>query len=231
MEQLAKAVIRVEWGPGNTEEIKVQYNPNELSLDKSAQFAEIAIPGIDAPLQQFVRGQSERMTLELFFDTTEDGMGKGATSVTTETDKIYGLLKIIPDRHAPPICTFVWNDKFPGCDISANLGNQRRNQFKCIVESVRQRFTLFNPDGVPLRATLSVTLREYKTLVEQLDQLNLSSPDRTHAHITARDETLAGIAHRYYEKPRNWRAIAEENGIEDPRRLEPGRVLTIPPIR
>ena len=41
------------------------------------QFAEIAIPGLDAPLQQFVRGQAEKLTLDLFFDTTDNGMGRG----------------------------------------------------------------------------------------------------------------------------------------------------------
>ena len=57
--------------------IEVQYNPTELSWDKGAQIAEISIPGLDAPLQQFVRGQAEKLTLELFFDTTDHGMGKG----------------------------------------------------------------------------------------------------------------------------------------------------------
>ena len=37
---------------------------------------------------------------------------------------------------------------------NAASGNQRRNGFKCIVESVKQKFTLFSPEGVPLRATL-----------------------------------------------------------------------------
>ena len=58
--------------------IEVQYNPTELSWDKGAQIAEISIPGLDAPLQQFVRGQAEKLTLELFFDTTDHGMGKDA---------------------------------------------------------------------------------------------------------------------------------------------------------
>ena len=69
----------------------------------------------------------------------------------------------------------------------ATVGSSR---FQCVVESVRQKFTLFSPEGIPLRATLSVTLREYKTLEQQLDQLNLSSPNRTHSHIVQRGETL-----------------------------------------
>jgi nucleoid-associated protein YgaU len=236
MEQIAKATLFVKWDNRPLEPIAVQYNPTELSYDKGAQFAEIAIPGLDAPLQQFVRGQTEKLTLELFFDTTEQGMGADVTSVTTLTDRIYQLVKIEPTRHAPPICTFVWNDQFPGNSLGgattgAASGNQRRNGFTCIVESVKQKFTLFSPAGVPLRATLTVALREYKTLDEQLAQLNLSSPDRTHSHVVQRGETLSGIAGQLYRRPGEWRLIAEANNIEDPRRLTAGTFLTVPPIR
>jgi nucleoid-associated protein YgaU len=230
MQQPQQAMLVVTWHSGEKENIPVQFNPTDFSFDKSAQIAEIAIPGLDAPLQQFVRGQSEKLTLELFFDTTEDGMGAGATSVTTYTDTIYQLVKIEPDRHAPPICTFIWNDKFPGTDISSHLGNQRRNEFQCIVENVKQKYTLFSPEGVPLRATLTVTLREYKTLDEQLKQLNLNSPDRTQSHIVQQGETLSSIAAQHYRKSGEWRRIGDANAIEDPRRIEIGAFLTVPPI-
>ncbi len=219
------------WHNGEMEFIPVQFNPTELSFEKNAQIAEINVPGLDSPLLQFVRGQNEKLTLELFFDTTESGMGQGATSVTTLTDRIYELVKIEPDRHAPPPCGFLWNTKFPGSDVSANIGNQRRNEFQCIVESVRQKFTLFSPEGVPLRATLTVTLREYKTLDEQLAQLNLNSPDRTRSHIVQSGDTLSSIAARHYRRPGDWRLIAETNDIEDPRRLTAGTFLTLPPIQ
>ncbi|HEY4943558.1 MAG TPA: LysM peptidoglycan-binding domain-containing protein [Rhizomicrobium sp.] len=275
MTQIRKAMIYVEWqdrqrGP---KQIEVQYNPTEFTLDKQVTLGEVNIPGLDAPIQQYVRGSAEKLTLDLFFDTTDLGMGQGAVSVTTETDKIYQLIKIEPERHAPPLLTFIWNDQFPGSSIggapgaaagageraigasvagaamaavdsavsatgsaaasalaatAASLGNQRRNGFRCVLEQVRQKFTLFSSDGVPLRATLSVTLREYRTLNDQLEELNLSSPDRTHAHVTTQSDSLASIADRYYERPGDWRAIADQNQIDDPRRLRAGRVLTIP---
>jgi hypothetical protein len=231
VEQLQKAVLAATYSDGSIDFLDVQFNPTEFTLDKGAQIAEIGIPGLDSPLLQFVRGQTEKLTVDLFFDTTEDGTGPGATSVTTKTDAFYSLVKIEPGGHAPPICTFLWNSSFPGADLSPNAGNQRRNEFQCIVESVKQKFTLFSPDGIPLRATLTLALREYKTLTEQLDQLNLSSPDRTHSHITRAGDTFAGLAARYYRKPGEWRAIAEANDIEDPRRLDAGRFLAIPPIR
>ena len=231
MQQLEQAWLVATWHSGEMEFIPIQFNPTELSLEKGAQIAEINIPGLDSPLLQFVRGQNEKLTLELFFDTTENGMGRGATSVTTYTDRVYELVKIEPDRHAPPVCAFVWNNKFPGSDVSTNVGNQKRNDFQCILESVRQKFTLFSPEGVPLRATLTVTLREYKTLDEQLSQLNLNSPDRTRSYIVERGDTLSSIAARHYRQPGEWRRIAEANGIEDPRRLTAGTFLTLPPIQ
>jgi nucleoid-associated protein YgaU len=231
MQQLEQAMLVATWFDGEMEFIPVQFNPTELSFEKSAQINEITIPGLDSPLLQFVRGQNEKLTLDLFFDTTEDGMAEGATSVTTYTDRVYELIKIEPDRHAPPVCALVWNSKFPGADVSERVGNQKRNDFQCVVESVRQKFTLFSTQGVPLRATLTVTLREYKTLDEQLDQLNLNSPNRTVSNITERGDTLASIAARHYRRPGEWRRIADANNIEDPRRITPGTFLTLPPIR
>jgi len=227
-----KALLEVQWYKSPTQQIPVQYNPTEFTLDRSVQIAEIPIPGLDSPLLQFVRGQNEKLTLDLFFDTTEGGMGADATSVTTLTDTIYQLTKIEPQRHAPPICVFYWSENFPGDSIdAAHLGNQTRTSFTCIVESVKQKFTLFSSEGVPLRATLTLTLREFKTLDQQLAELNLQSPDLTQNHIIQRGETLSGIADQYYEQPGAWRSIADANGIADPRRLAVGTFLTIPPLQ
>lgn len=231
MNQLTKARLIVEYSTGSLDIFDVQFNPTELSLDKGAQLAEIAIPGLDSPVLQFVRGQNEKLTVDLFFDTTDQGTGAGATSVTKLTDPIYALVKIEPAGHAPPIVSFEWNASFPGADLPAEMGNQRRNGFRGVVESIRQKFTFWSSEGVPLRATLSVTLREYKTLDEQLSQLNLSSPDRTHSHFTREGDTLPRIATRYYARPGEWRAIADANDIDDPRRLVAGEIVTVPSIR
>jgi nucleoid-associated protein YgaU len=233
MEKPETASLVAMWHDGPMEFIDVQFNPTEFTLSRSVQVAEIAIPGLDAPLLQFVRGQSETMTLDLFYDTTEDGMGANALSVTQWSDRIYELTKIEPGGHAPPVCAFIWNSKFPGADTTEAIGgNQKRTDFQCIVESVKQRFTLFSPEGVPLRAVLTVTLREYKPLDLQLRQLNLTSPDRTHSHVVQQGDTLSGIAGRYYRRPGEWREIALDpaNRIHDPRRLQVGAFLRVPPL-
>ena len=207
-----------------------RYNPTELLFEKQMQFAEINIPGLDAPLQQFVRGNAEKLSIELFFDTTENGMSLGATSVTTQTDLVFQLARIDPDTHAPPVVKFLWNYHIAGDSLDIRLKDQTRYSFHGIIESIRQKFTLFSPEGVPLRATVNLVLREYRTLDEQLGQLHLQSPDRTRSHTLRGGETLTAVATEEWNRPEEWRRIADENDIEDPRRLRPGTFLTIPVI-
>jgi hypothetical protein len=259
----APAHIEADWGGGRTATYPVQYNPKELSFEKGVQLAEINIPGLDCPLQQFVRGNAEKLTVELFFDSTAGGLGPDATPVTIQTDEIAKLVRIDPDSHAPPVVTFRWGGGFPGSAISfaaapgadagaagsaaaaggtgaapaaaggeggQGKGNQRRDSFVGVAESVRSQFTLFSSEGIPLRANLTLVLREYRPLDTQLDQLGLNSPDRTHAHPLAAGETLSQLAYRYYFDSARWRWIADANGIEDPRRLLPGAILSVPAI-
>lgn len=194
--------------------IEVQFNPTEYTLTKGAQIAEIAIPGIDSPILQFVRGQNQKLTLDLFFDATGSDMGEGAADVTKQTAPVYKLAKIDPDLHAIPRVRFIWGSL----------------SFKAIVESIQQKIDLFSPAGNPLRATLSITFREYKSLEEQLKALNFQSADHTKRVTVKQGDTLLSIANEAYDDPGMWRPIAEANNLTNPRRLVPGSVLEIPPL-
>jgi nucleoid-associated protein YgaU len=195
------------------EELTVQYNPPDYNLTKGAQIAEITIPGLDSPLLQFIRGTNEKITLKLFFDTTDDGV-----DVREETKPFYNLAKMNPETHAVPICWITWGEagKIKG-DYSDFYG---------IVENISQNFTLFNSDGTPLRAELEITFREYKTLEEQLQDLR----SYTRTRVVQRGDTLSGIAAEEYNDPTEWRTLAEKNKITDPRRLTPGTIIEIPPL-
>lgn len=209
------------------EPLEVQFNPTEYSLNKGNQYAEVAIPGLASPVIQFVRGDSEKMTLELFFDTTDTGTGAGATSVTTKVDPFYRLIKIDNELHAPALVRIAWNEQFP--NTAAGWSTSSSTVFDCVVESVDRKFTLFNSEGVPLRATVTISLRQYKTLEEQLEELNLQSADHTRVHVVRQGETLPQIAYQTYQNPARWRLIADHNGLLNPRQLRPGMLLELPP--
>jgi hypothetical protein len=194
----------------------VQFNPTEYTLNKGAQIAEINIPGIDSPILQFIRGQNEKLTLDLFFDSTAHGLDENAADVTDRTKYFYELVKIQPGTHAPPRIRFTWGEGL---------------SFKAIVESVQQKFSLFSPDGKRLQATLSLILREYKTLEEQLKELKLQSSDHTRTRVVRRGDTLSQIAAEEYSDPAEWRRIADANQdvLTSVRKLTPGVVLVLPP--
>jgi hypothetical protein len=230
MAELSKAKFKVFKEDGSFDEIAVQYNPTSLSFEKSVQTAEIAIPGLDSPIKQFIRGGTETASVELFFDTTESGTGAGAVSVTTLTDPFYGLVKIDPKTHAAPVCSFLWGEKFPGDRLPERYGNQRRTEFSCVITSVKQDFKLFSPEGTPLRAVLTLKLEEYVPIHRQIQRLNLQSADHTRSHVLTEGESLALVAWQYLHDARQWRHVAAGNGIDDPRRVTAGLAMTIGPL-
>ncbi len=206
---------------------QVSYNPPEYTVSKGAQIAEIGIPGLDSPILQFVRGTNEQITFKLFFDTTEDG-----SDVREITGRLYKLVKINSKSHAPPICRLSWGKPLGGL-VGQSVGTTevlQENKFRGIVSNITQRFILFKSDGTPLRAEIDLTFREYKTIKQQVRELNLQSSDHTKIRKVKRGDTISGIAADEYNDPGMWREIAMANNIDNPRILMPGQTLEIAPL-
>jgi Contractile injection system tube protein/LysM domain len=206
-------------------EIEALFNPERYTVNKSVHFAEITIPGLDSPVQQFVNGQSEKITMELFFDTTEFGMVDDPQDVRSQTGLIYQLLRVDGDLHAPPRCMLSWGD---GGRLFC-FGTS--NTFWCVIESVSEEFTLFSPSGIPLRAKLNLTFREAWTIEQQLQETPRESADHTKTYRVKRGETLSQIAWLQYQDSANWRPIADANKLDNPRLLFPGTKLIVPNIK
>ncbi len=207
--KLKKAFIQVLDARGKVkEEVSVTFNPTEYTMEKSNEFANINIPGLESPMLQFSRGNLESLTMDLFFDSYAEGK-----DVRDHTNKITDLLKIDPDIHAPPILRFVWG----------------KLSFTCVLNRVSKKFTMFRSDGVPVRATLGVTFSEYKTEISAREK-PLQSSDRTKTYTIKQGDSLWAIAAKEYGDSAIWRPIADENRIENPRLLEIGKDITIPPL-
>lgn len=206
----------------------VDYAPAELSFSKAAQFAEVAIPGLEQPLLQFVRGDAETLNLEIFLDSTQDGTGAGAVAVTSKVEEFHRLVRIKGDLHTPPLVKVSWGDDFPGTTMGET--ETAGDTFTAVVLSVARRFTLFSPDGKPLRATVALALKQYVTVAEQVAAINYQSADHTRLHVVAEGETLPLIAHDAYSDARRWRAIADHNDLGEVRDLVPGTRLELPPL-
>ena len=190
------------------EKIPFKFNPTEYQVQKSNSFAEVPIPGIEAPPIQFIRGAAEKLTFELLLDTTQEKKDVRKEYV----DKLRALLDIDGNQHAPPVVRFYWST----------------NVFTGVVESLSVTYQLFDKNGVPMRAKASLSLKEFRPAVLQVRERPKNSPDVEKLYTVQRGDTLTGIASAAFGDPSKWREIARHNGIEDPRSLDAGAELVIP---
>jgi len=190
--------------------IPVMFNPPHYQLQKTNQFAEVGIPGLGSSLLQFVKGSAQTLTMELFFDTTDEGL-----DVRLITGLVLALTDVNSDTHAPPHLLFIWGSLI----------------FPCVLESVTQKFDYFNTFGMPLRATLTVSFKGHDLLQDLLSKIPLLSADRAKHREFKDGETLQQIAAQEYDDPRQWREIAEANNIDNPLTVRAGQGLTIPVLK
>lgn len=208
---LVKAMIIPldEKGKHVGEPVPALFNPAEYSIEKSNQFQSTVLPGLSTPITHFISGANQSLTMDLFFDTYELRL-----DVRLHTAKLTSLLDINSELHAPPICLFVWGTVV----------------FKAVLERVNQKFTMFLDSGIPVRATLNVTFKEYKNISEQFQESPRHSADRTKKRVIKQGENLWMIADSVYGDPGLWRHIALANNIDNPKILEVGKEIIVPPL-
>jgi len=229
---LSKMVIRNTY---KKEDITVLYNPESYTWSRKVHYSSAKGMSQDGESQQYAGGGAEMLHFDLFFDSYSSGSEAGSltdsaklnanrvlpspakTDVRKWTDKIFQLMSPVSadgETHAPPVLQIKWGSL----------------QFVGVLVHCDQRFTKFVETGVPVRAVLSVTFTKYQKPSE-LAKLNvLNSPD-TSKFLTLREgDSMWAISYKAYGDAREWRRIAKDNNIANPRLLESGRMLRIPAI-
>jgi hypothetical protein len=209
--KLEKATIEVLGGARGGQRYPVLFNPFEYSLERGNAYKATAIPGLSGPLLQFINGDADVLSMELFLDDYTDRPPDGR-SVQQRLDDFAFLMEIDRQLHAPPAVRFAWG----------------KLSFKGILEKLSRKITLFRPDGTPARASVNVSFKEYKTLVELINDPKLESADKSKRRVIVGLDTLWLMAAREYEDPALWRAIAEHNDLDDPRDVGPGDWVMVP---
>jgi nucleoid-associated protein YgaU len=194
--------------------IAFQFNPKEVTIAKTANWKRNpATLAKKAGPAQFVGAEPCKLTVEMFFDATGSQDGSVVQAVEqlftccVPTDEGLGQKK-----PAPPIVVMHWGA------ISS---------FPAFVTSVSAKYTLFNGEGLPIRALVSVAMEEMPG--EPFRQNPTSgSADVRRVHRTVAGDTLASVAFAEYGDPTQWRALAAYNGIDDPQRVRTGTTLLLP---
>ncbi len=200
------------------QQIPVQFNPEEYSLNRDINYAQAAVPGLSAPLLQFVNGNLQTLDMELFLDSYEEHkvgsrlVNAAQSDVRDLVHQVTDLMNIQPSTHAPPVLLFTWGAL----------------AFTCVLAKASQRYVMFLPNGTPVRARLNVSFSEYRNIDLEAKEVKRETSDYSKRHVVIEGETLSSIAAAEYGDPRMWRVVAVANRLQDARHLPVGRRLRLP---
>ena len=128
--------------------VTAMFNPKEISVDKSVPWTKSPSSKSDSPQLEFSSADGRVMSFELMFDGFESG-----TNVHTAFVDSLVRLACIQDPNGP-------EDKKRPPRVGVKWGTGRLPEFQGVIESVGTKYTLFLPDGTPVRATCQVRVRE-----------------------------------------------------------------------
>ncbi len=134
-------------GQRDGEPISVHFNPVSLQHTITNTLSQER-----GNARQYVSKSTGKLTMDLIFDTTDEG-----SDVRSITDRVAQFMNPTvqvssrrPERKAPPRIEFSWGTyKFEG-----------------IVESYKETIDFFAPNGVPLRASVNLTLARQDQVFE-----------------------------------------------------------------
>lgn len=193
----------------------VMLNPEKMQWGRQVNYNEEAVPDSSAPSSKYNKTNSEKLSFELVIDCT----GVVSSTRTDLPGEMAQLSKVIYDYngaiHRPNYIIINWG---------AGLA------FRCVLTGFNTSYTLFNAEGTPLRAKLSLEFTSYIDMVTLARKEKKASPDMTHLVRVVEGDSLPLISDRIYQSPDYYVKIAQFNHLDKFRHLKPGTVLNIPPL-
>ncbi|NVB83054.1 MAG: hypothetical protein HOV81_32045 [Kofleriaceae bacterium] len=143
--------------------VTAQFNPKELQIDKPVGWEPKPDTGKSNKPEdkgkknqgvgvQFTGAKGRSLTVELLFDGYEQGKDAYSVDVSAEIGKLEHLASVRnpgiqkEDDKRPHWCVATWGKTLSG--------------FRCVIESLSTKYTMFDDKGSPLRATCTVKLME-----------------------------------------------------------------------
>jgi hypothetical protein len=205
--------------------VQCMFNPNDYSFSKSNNWTAGNGKGFNLAQYEFGSGGPTILHMQLFFDTYSNVKSQGTVAPKdvrkAYTTAIWTMVKVDPalallpnSQGRPPIVSFQWGTTWA---------------FKSVITDISERFTLFMPNGMPVRSTLDVTFQQ----VEDENELPGTNPTSggvggERVWTVKAGDTLSWIAYTMYGDSTLWRLIASANKLTHIRSLTPGLQLEIP---
>ena len=200
---------------GGPNPIKVQINPESYSQTLGALYTSQNPAGTKGDSDAYNREKGAGLRLALLFDGTGAIPDSAADSVEQQIAELRRLcLTENPATHEPNFVVVTWGTLL----------------FKGRLLSLDIDYTLFDPDGTPLRAKVNASFKEYQDGKDSRAEQNQGSPDLTHVIIVKAGDTLPLMCHRIYGDGGYYPQVAAANGLDGFRALKVGMALTFPPL-
>lgn len=217
----------------STGQFEVMLNPAGYKLDYAISYSETAAHdkpqgrplGAPAAQPKFKSNDPQKVD----FDFVIDGTG---------VVPVYDLAPGVPGKARDDVQTQVTNLKalvhdFVGTNHEPNVVKLVWGQFSFIgrLTNMSVDYTLFKPNGDPLRAKIHLAFISYKGPAEAATAANLTSPDLTHLVEVKAGDSLPLLCYRIYKDSSYYLEVAKANGITNFRNIAPGTRLNFPPLR
>jgi len=202
--------------------IKCQFNPESLKITKSVEWTGEKSPSFNSPAMKFAGGEAATYSLSLFFDSYSENPPKDVREYTNQlfalTLRGMGYSMFLVPYSSPPTVKLIWG---------------KITLFSAVVSQVDISYTMFAPDGTPIRAKADVEFKQSEFLGDDIipAQNPTSRTEGRKTRIVNSAQRLDQIAFEEYGDSRYWRVLAEANGLDNPFQLFDGQILVIPQDR
>lgn len=132
-----------------------QYNPKELQIEKSVTWNASANAKSDHPDLEFAAVGPRTLSMELLFDTYEEAHRDGRLVDVADryVKKLMQLMSVMkPDSENE-------DEKRPSV-VQVRWETNEHAAFEGVLQSVSTKYTMFAPNGTPVRATCTIKIME-----------------------------------------------------------------------
>lgn len=192
-------------------ELTVQINPESYKLGKSVLFAPREKVANAAQTPGFKKYSPSTLSFDVIFDGT-GVIPTGGKSVNDRIDELDNLLyQMVGATREPGYVIIAWGDfTFHGRLNKADYA-----------------YTLFKPNGAPLRAKVSLSFTDALS-VEEEQALKAQKAQQGQYKIVTADKTLPEMCQDVYGNAGYAGLIANINGLDGFRDLKPGTQIWFP---
>lgn len=202
---------------GTPQPFKVMFNPNTFAIKNEVEYKPDKAHGTSVGSPKFGQIKPRDYTIEFILDGTGAAADAPADGVAGRIKHLMEVtMDFVGDTHRPHFLKLVWGEHI-------NL--------KVVAKSVDVTYSLFSPNGDPIRAKVNAVFTDNIEDSLRVRQENSSSPDLTHIREVRNESKLPLMVFKEYKDHTYYLTVARANKLNNFRNLTAGSKIKLPPVK